>query len=257
MARNVALVTGGGRGIGLGISRCLVKEGFDLAICGRGDQSRVADALEELRRGGADVLYCQADISDDGDRRRLIDQVRSRFGKLNVLVNNAGVAPQQRADILDATVDSYRRVMAINLEGPYFLTQLAANWMIQQKQADPAFNACIITVSSTSATVASPSRGEYCLSKAALSMASQLYAARLGPLGIGVYEVRPGIILTDMTAPVKAKYDALIAQGLLIQPRWGTPADVGQAVALLARGELPYSPGQVITVDGGLTLPRL
>jgi 3-oxoacyl-[acyl-carrier protein] reductase len=182
--------------------------------------------------------------------------VRERFGRLDVLVNNAGMAPRARADILEATEESFEEVLKTNLQGPYFLTQAAANWMIAQKKADPAFRGSIINISSVSATVASVSRGEYCISKAALSMATHLWAVRLGEYDIPVYEVRPGLVKTDMTAAVRAKYDKLLAEGFALQRRWGLPEDVGKAVAALVRGELPYSTGQVIMVDGGLTLPR-
>jgi NAD(P)-dependent dehydrogenase (short-subunit alcohol dehydrogenase family) len=255
--RQVALVTGGSRGIGLGIASCLAGDGCDLAICGRRAEERVRDALQEVRALGAEVLYCQADVAERGDRVRLLDAVREHFGRLNVLVNNAGVAPEVRADILEATEESFERVLRINLQGPYFLTQAAARWMIAQRAEDSAFEGCIVNISSISATVASPNRGEYCISKAGISMATALWAARLGEYGIPVYEVRPGVIQTDMTAPVQAKYDALFAAGLAVQARWGLPADVGKAVAMLARGDLPYSTGQVIMVDGGLTVQRL
>jgi len=162
-----------------------------------------------------------------------------------------------RADILEASEESFQRLMRINLQGPYFLTQAAANWMIEQSRSNRLFRGCIVNISSISATVASPSRGEYCISKAGVSMATQLWATRLGEFGIGVYEVRPGVIKTDMTAPVTEKYDKLIAEGLCVQPRWGMPEDVGRAVAMLVRGDLPYSTGQVIMVDGGMTLQRL
>jgi NAD(P)-dependent dehydrogenase (short-subunit alcohol dehydrogenase family) len=186
-----------------------------------------------------------------------VQAVRERFGRLNVLVNNAGVAPQVRADILEAGEESFERLIRINLQAPYFLTQAVARWMIVQKQADPDFSACIVFITSISATVASVNRGDYCISKAGLSMAAQLWAVRLAEFGIPVYEVRPGIIRTDMTAPVQERYDRLIAKGLTLQPRWGTPDDVGKAVAMLVRGDLPYSTGAVIVVDGGLTVPRL
>jgi 3-oxoacyl-[acyl-carrier protein] reductase len=254
---NVALVTGGSRGIGLGIARHLAAEGWSLVICGVRPASQVADVVDGLRETGVDVLYCQADVSDREDRAALLDATRDRYGQLNLLVNNAGVAPRVRADILEATEESYDRVMGINLKGPYFLTQAAAVWMIAQRRADPALQACIVNISSISATVVSVQRGEYCLSKAGVSMATQLWAARLGEYGIPVYEVRPGVILTDMTSAVQDKYDRLIAEGLTVQPRWGYPEDVGKAVAMLARGDLPYSTGQVIMVDGGLTVPRL
>ncbi len=213
--------------------------------------------MQELRGLGADVLYCRADVTSAEARQSMLDAVRDRFGRLNVLVNNAGVAPRVRADILEATEESYEWVMRINLQGPYFLTQAVANWMIEQRKAEGGFEACIVNVSSISSTVASPSRGEYCISKAGVSMATRLWAARLGEFGIPVYEVRPGVIMTDMTAGVKEKYDKLIGEGLCIQPRWGLPEDIGKAVAMMVDGSIPYSTGQVIMVDGGMTIPRL
>jgi NAD(P)-dependent dehydrogenase (short-subunit alcohol dehydrogenase family) len=253
----VALITGGSRGIGLGIARCLAVEGYDLVICGVRAKERVQTTLAELGNLGVEVLYCRADVSNREDRARMLAEIEAHYGRLNVLVNNAGVAPKVRADILEASEESYERVMAINLKGPYFLTQAAARWMIAQQGDNPDFKGCMVNISSISATVASPSRGEYCLSKAGVSMATQLWAVRLGEFGIPVYEVRPGVIQTDMTAVVKEKYDKLIAEGLTVQPRWGFPEDVGKAVAGLARGDFAYSTGQVIMVDGGLVLPRL
>ena len=253
----VALVTGGASGIGYGISEALAREGFDLAICGRRDEASVREPLDALRELGADVLYVSTDIGSSEDRSRLVAAVREHFGRLDVLVNNAGVGPRERKDLLDATEESYDWVMGINLKGPYFLTQAAANWMVEQRQADDAFRAAIINIGSISATVASTNRGEYCLSKAGIGMATQLWAARLGEHDIPVYEIRPGITRSDMTSGVTEKYDKLIADGLLVQSRWGEPEDVGKAVAMLARGDLPYSTGQVVMVDGGLTIPRL
>jgi NAD(P)-dependent dehydrogenase (short-subunit alcohol dehydrogenase family) len=174
-----------------------------------------------------------------------------------VLVNNAGVAPSVRADVLEADEESFDRLIQINLKGPYFLTQAVAKWMIDQRKAESAFRGCIVNVSSVSATVASVNRGDYCISKAGIAMATQLWAARLAEFGIDVFEVRPGIIATDMTSGVKEKYDRLIEGGLLLNKRWGTPADVGKTIAALARGEVPYAPGQVLVIDGGLTLQRL
>ena len=255
--KKVALVTGGGRGIGLGISKCLASEGCDLVVCGTRPEEQLKEAMDELQALGASVLYCRADVAAREDRDRLLSEIGARFGYLNVLVNNAGVAPSVRGDILDATEESYERVMRINLQGPYFLTQAVANWMLEQQREHGHFEGCIVNISSISATVASPSRGEYCISKAGLSMATRLWAARLGEHGIPVYEVRPGVIKTDMTHAVQAKYDRLISEGLLVEPRWGLPEDVGRAVAALVRNDLPYATGQVLVVDGGLTLQRL
>jgi len=255
--KRVALVTGGARGIGRGISLGLARDGCDLAVCGVRDEMAAAPARDALRAAGAEVLYVQADVADATARQRLVDTVRERFGRLHVLVNNAGVAPKTRADILEATEESFEHVLRTNLQGPYFLTQTCANWMIAQAAADPAFRGSIINVSSISATVASVNRGEYCISKAGISMATLLWATRLGEYNIPVYEVRPGVVKTDMTSGVQAKYDKLLAEGLAIQRRWGMPDDVGRAVAALARGDFPYSTGQVVMVDGGLTVPRL
>lgn len=255
--KKVALVTGGSRGIGLGIASHLAKNGFDVAINGVREESSVAEVLKTLRTFGVDVLYCQGDISSTTDRKKMIQKVKDHFHRLDVLVNNAGIAPKERRDILEATEESFDQVLSTNLKGNYFLTQQAANWMIEQKKNDPMFDGCIINVSSISATVASVNRGEYCISKAGISMATQLFAVRLGEFNIPVFEVRPGIIDTDMTSGVKAKYDKLIEDGLTVQKRWGYPDDVGCVVAALAAGSFPYSTGQVIMVDGGLTIPRL
>lgn len=258
--KRVALVTGGGRGIGFGIAQCLAQEGLDLAICGVRPEAQVSDALAQLRELGSQVLYCQADIGAAALRAQLIQAIRDFYGCLHVLVNNAGVAPLERKDVLEATEASFERLLRINLQGPHFLCQAAANWMIRQKQAQVDFAGCLINVTSVSATVASTNRAEYCISKAGLSMATQIWAVRLAEFGIPVFEIQPGIIQTDMTAApaVQAKYDTLINEGgLLLQPRWGTPEDVGKVAAMLARGDLAYSTGQIIAVDGGMRVERL
>jgi NAD(P)-dependent dehydrogenase (short-subunit alcohol dehydrogenase family) len=238
--KRVALVTGGTRGIGLGIVEALLREGWEVAVCG------IRPTCDRN-----DFFYCPCDVGNADARARLLAAVREKFGRLDVLVNNAGIAPKVRADLLDATEESFDEVLRTNLRGPYFLTQAVARWMIDQKSG------CIINISSVSATVASVNRGDYCISKAGVAMATQLWAARLGVFNIPVYEVRPGIIKTDMTTGVTEKYDQLLAGGLTIQPRWGMPADVGKAVAALARGDFPYSTGAVVMVDGGLTVSRL
>jgi NAD(P)-dependent dehydrogenase (short-subunit alcohol dehydrogenase family) len=255
--KRVALVTGGTRGIGRGIAEALASSGFDLAINGVREADKAADAVQALQERGAEVIYCRGDVSITTDRQAVVDAVRQRFGRLDVLVNNAGVAPHARTDLLEATEESFVRLMRINLKGPYFLTQLVSRWMIEQRQADPGFSGVVINVSSVSATEASINRGDYCVSKAGLAMATQLWAARLAEHGIAVYEVRPGVVRTDMTEGVAEKYDRLIAGGLTVEKRWGTPEDVGRAVAVLARGDLTYATGNVIHVDGGLTLRRL
>ena len=253
----VAIITGGSRGIGYGIAVELAKNKFDLAINGMRAATEVQEVIDELKQYGTEVIYCKADVSKKEERGEMISQVKDHFGRLHVLVNNAGIAPKERKDILEASEESFGHVLGTNLQGPYFLTQAVANWMIEQKQSDKLFESCIINISSISATVASVNRGEYCIAKAGISMATQLFATRLGEFNIPVYEVRPGIIHTDMTAGVTEKYDKLIGSGLTIQNRWGEAEDVGKAVAALALRYFPYSTGQVIMVDGGLTVPRL
>jgi NAD(P)-dependent dehydrogenase (short-subunit alcohol dehydrogenase family) len=255
--RRVALVTGGAQGIGHGISQHLAAEGFNLAIADLQPEDAAKPAMDILRAAGAEVLYCRGDIGTAADRTAMLAAIKAKYGRMEVLVNNAGVAPKVRLDLLETTEESYERVMRINLQGPLFLTQAAARWMIEQGKTTPAYTGCIVNISSISAETASISRGEYCLSKAGVSMMTKLFAVRLAEHGIPVYELRPGIIETPMTAGVKEKYDKLIADGLLLQTRWGTPADIGRAVAMLARGDLAYSTGQVINIDGGLAVSRL
>lgn len=252
--QEVALVTGSRRGIGRGIALALGRGGFNVVLNGVTPVEQSAEVTEEVAASGGRAEYMQADISSGTDRIRLISEIRKRFGRLDILVNNAGVAPEVREDILLATEESFDRLIRINLKGPYFLTQLAANWMIEQKQSDPQRNPMIINVSSISAYAASPSRGDYCLSKAGLSMTTALFAARLAEYGIGVYEIRPGIIATDMTAAVKDRYDSLIRDGLTPIRRWGVPDDIGRAVAAIAAGSFPFSTGEVFNVDGGFHL---
>jgi NAD(P)-dependent dehydrogenase (short-subunit alcohol dehydrogenase family) len=260
----VALITGASRGIGRGIALELSGIGYDLVINYAGNvaaaQQTSGDCLARAKAGGRVIRaeICQADIAVPTDRRKLIEFAKVQFGRLDLLVNNAGVAPNVRADILEAREESFDRLININVKGPYFLTQLAANWMVEQCKASPALpRPKIVTVSSISAYTASVNRGDYCVAKAALSMLTPLYAARLAEYGINVYEIRPGIIATDMTGPVKEKYDKLIAEGLTPIKRWGFPADVGKAVAAIAQDLLPFSTGEVINVDGGFHLRRL
>jgi 3-oxoacyl-[acyl-carrier protein] reductase len=255
--KRVALVTGGARGIGHGIALRLARDGFAIAAAGRRPAEDAQAAMDEIGAQGIDAIYVQADVADGAARAGLLLEVEDRFGRLDVLVNNAGMAPRVRADILEAREEHFDEVMAANLKGPYFLTQAVAQWMIRQRAGDAAAHRAIINIGSVSATMASVNRGEYCLSKAGVAMATKLWAARLAEHGIGVYEVRPGIVESDMTAGARAKYDALIEGGLLVEKRWGTPSDVASAVSVLARGELRYATGAVIVVDGGLTLARL
>jgi 3-oxoacyl-[acyl-carrier protein] reductase len=271
---SVALVTGASRGIGRGIALKLAEARFDLVINYAGNETaakRTAeDCVDAAQAAGKHIRaeICQADVSVAADRKKLIDFTRATFDRLDLLVNNAGVAPNVRADILEAGEESFDRLININVKGPYFLTQLAAKWMIEQVEASgirhqasgipyPDSFPKIVTISSISAYTASVNRGDYCVAKAALSMLTPLYAARLAEHGINVYEIRPGIIATDMTGPVKEKYDKLIGDGLTPIKRWGTPEDIGRAVVAIAQDLLPFSTGEVINVDGGFHLRRL
>jgi 3-oxoacyl-[acyl-carrier protein] reductase len=252
-----ALITGGTRGIGLGIATELAKAGFDLAVNGLREEAAVQSVLEALYTGGTRVIYLRGDVSVKEDRLRIVDSALSQFGKINVLVNNAGIPPPERKDILEASEEIFSRVIDVNLQGPYFLTQQVAKSMIQHKEHSKEEFFCIINISSISATVASVNRGEYCISKAGIAMATKLWAARLGEFDIPVYEIQPGIIYTDMTSGVKEKYDRLFEQGIAIQKRWGTPEDVGKVAAAMANGSMLYSTGQVVMVDGGMHISRL
>lgn len=257
MNERVALVTGGSRGIGLGIARRLVADGWRVAINGRRPDDVVAPVVDELRGAGTEVIYVRGDISVAEARRSIVERTLAAFGRIDSLVNNAGIASPGRLDFLEATEEAWDLVLETNLKGPYFLTQAVARVMIEQRAADPGFRGRIVTISSVNATVASVRRGDYCASKAGLSVATKVFAARLAEYGIDVFEVRPGLIATDMTAPVKEEYDALIAEGLTLERRWGTPDDLGRVVAALLRGDLPYATGQVLVVDGGFTVDVL
>jgi 3-oxoacyl-[acyl-carrier protein] reductase len=256
-SQKTALITGGSRGIGFGIARALAADGWRLAINGLRPEADVQTALESLRQYSPQVAYCRGDVASADDRAACLDAVDQQFGRLDLLVNNAGITSPGRDDILEATEASFDKVMGVNLKGPYFLTQAAARWMIVQHQADPTFDGCIVNISSVSAELVSTNRGDYCLTRAAMSMATKLWAVRLAEFGVRVYEVRPGVIATDMTAGAKEKYDRLFAEGLALERRWGQPEDVGRAVAALARGEFPYATGQVVNIDGGMLIGRL
>lgn len=257
----VAVVTGGNRGIGLAVVKALLGAGYAVQIMSRSSlDARVRAELEEL----GPVGHTAGDVSDPAAHERLLDDAVAAFGRLDVLVNNAGVAPTSRDDLLSATRESFDRVLGINLRGPYFLIQAFSRRLIAQRDAegrdgatDDGLVGTIVNVSSCSASIVSTNRGEYCVSKAGLSMATQVWAARLAPEGITVNEVRPGVIATDMTAGVRDKYDALFAAGLTPMPRWGRPRDVAAAVLALVAGDLRYSTGEVLNVDGGLHIPRL
>jgi NAD(P)-dependent dehydrogenase (short-subunit alcohol dehydrogenase family) len=253
----VALITGGSRGIGLGIAQALVKQGYRVAINGVRAADQVVEPLKQLNAEGGEAIYCQGNVGSADDRRKIMEDIKAKWGQLNLLVNNAGVAPKERKDILEADEQSFDWLMGINLKGPYFLTQQAANWMIEQKTKNSKDSFSIINISSVSATIASVNRGEYCISKAGMSMSTKLWAARLGEFDIPVYEIQPGVIRTDMTAGVIEKYDKMIAAGLTLQRRWGQPEDLGKTVIALAEGMIPYATGQIIHTDGGMTIQTL
>jgi len=251
----VAVVTGGGRGIGRGIVWELAARGFSVVVNFRSDAASARECCRQAEAlGAAHVLEFQADVADLQQGRRLLDHVLAYFGRVDLWVNNAGVAPAARLDLLETTPESWDRVLSINLKGPFFLTQTVASAMLELQQAATVAEPQIVFITSISSTFASVNRGEYCVAKAGLSMVAHLFAVRLAGLGIRVYEIRPGLIDTDMTRPVHAGYDEKIAAGMSPIRRWGLPADVGRAVAAIACGAFPFSTGQVIHVDGGLNL---
>ena len=258
--RPVSLVTGAGRGIGRGIAVELAKLGHAVVVNYAGNAGAAEECLRLVREAGGDGITARADVSVSTDRERLVQETLDAYGRIDLLVNNAGVAPSVRADLLEAGEESFDRLININLKGPYFLTQLVARRMIEQAQRGDvnAFGLPrIVTVTSVSAYTASVNRGDYCVAKAGLAMMTALYAARLAEYGVNVYEVRPGVIATDMTEGVKEKYDRMIDQGAWPIRRWGQPEDVGRAVAAIARGDFPYSTGEVINIDGGFHLRTL
>jgi 3-oxoacyl-[acyl-carrier protein] reductase len=253
----VALVTGGTRGIGLGIATALARAGYDLAINGVRDESEAKSSLENLRAYGVDVVYAQGNIGKTEDRKSIVDKTFAAFGKINVLINNAGVAPKVRNELLTMTEEAFDYMIEINLKGSFFLTQEVAKRMVDKKNKDKSYSASIINITSISAEVASTNRGEYCMAKAGLGMMTKLFAVALAEDNIPVYEIRPGIIETDMTAGVKQKYDTLIGNGLTLEKRWGTPEDIGKIVSAIVKGDIPYSTGQIFNVDGGMGVRRL
>jgi len=262
MSRPVILVTGASRGLGRGVALALARDGHDVAIHYATNRA-AADATADLCRAAARdpaqrFVPVAAELAVAPARRACIDAVLADYGRLDGLVNNAGIAPRVRADITEADEASFDEVLGVNLRGPYFLTQLAARWWLAHKgEARLPHGYALVFVTSISAHTASVARGDYCVAKAGLSMARQLWSVRLAGEGVNVYEVRPGIMKTDMTAGVTEKYDALIAGGLVPQGRWGTADDVGRAVAALVRGDFPFSTGAVFDVDGGIHLRRL
>ena len=261
--RRVALVTGASRGIGRAIAIELSRVNYDVMINFATNEAAADEAAVAVVGASPGpqirVETCRASVADPAERDHLVNETRSRFGRLDLLVNNAGIAPARRVDLLEATVESFDQVLGTNLKGPYFLTQAIARWMIEQRATGTieGYSPAIVNISSISAYAASSERGDYCVSKAGLSMMTQLYAVRLASEGIRVYEIRPGIISTDMTSVVKEKYDRLIDADLTPIKRWGEPEDVGRAVAAIATDMLPFSTGEVINVDGGFHLRRL
>lgn len=258
--RSVSLVTGAGRGLGRGIAVELAKLGHAVVINYANNARTAEECLQLVREAGGDGILVRADVSSANDRERLVQETITACGRIDLLVNNAGVAPTVRADLLDAGEDSFDRLISINLKGPYFLTQRVARQMIEQVRSIEASRygpPRIVTISSASAYAPSVNRGDYCVAKAGLAMMTKLFAVRLAEFGINVYEIRPGVIATDMTESVKEKYDKLIEEGAWPIRRWGEPAEVGRAVAAIARGDFPYSTGEVLNVDGGFHLRKL
>lgn len=248
-----AIVTGGGRGLGYAIARQLLGEGFNVIIMDVHESAKIKDNLDLLQ---GSFLYARGDITNPEDRQRCLDTALGAYGRVDVLINNAGVGPLVRNDLLEMTEESFDRVLSINLKGTMFLTQLVAKQMIKQ-EVEGHRRGAIVNIASVSSDVPSVNRGEYCISKAGVSMLTRLYAARLAGEAVFVYEVRPGIIETELTAVVKDKYDALFEQGICPIRRWGQPEDVAKAVSLLASDYLPYSTGEIINVDGGFHIQRL
>ncbi|MFU0799381.1 MAG: 3-ketoacyl-ACP reductase [Xylanivirga thermophila] len=257
LENRVAIVTGAARGIGNGIARQLSKEGYAIAVFDILDEQKVNENLDAIRENGQPVMYFRGDITNSDDRKAFVGKVMNDFGRIDVLVNNAGVAPKVRMDILETTEESIDFVLGINLKGTFFFTQLVANVMIKEIEDIPGIRPKIVNISSMSAYTSSTSRGEYCISKAGISMITTLFADRLAEYGINVYEVRPGIIYTDMTSVVKDKYDKLIGEGLTPIKRWGYPEDIANAVSVFCSDKLNFSTGEVINVDGGFHIRRL
>lgn len=255
--KKTALITGGTRGIGFGIARKLAKEGIDLALNGVRPELDVKEVMEELRQFGIQVAYFQGNISEKSDRQRILDGVKAKFGNLNFLINNAGVAPRVRADVLEVAEEDFDHLMNINLRGTFFLTQNIAKWMVEIKKESPSQNFSIVTITSVSARLASTNRAAYCMAKSGLSMMNQVFAVKLAEFGIPVFEIQPGVIETDMTEKVKEIYQERIQKGLTLEPRMGKPDDIGKVVAALLRGDLSYATGQIVAVDGGMMVGRL
>lgn len=257
MNERVAIVTGASRGIGRGVALALAEQGWAVSINYRGHDAAANEVAGLVEQAGGRPLVIQADVTAAADRQRLVEETVETFGRIDLLVNNAGMAPRQRVDLLETSEASYDEVMGVNLKGPFFLSQLVARVMIAGLAAGTLADPKIINMGSISTYASSPNRAEYCISKAGMGMMTALLADRLAEYGINVYELRPGIIATDMTSAVKEKYDRLIGEGLTPIRRWGWPEDVARAVVAIADGCLPFSTGEVINVDGGFHLRRL
>jgi NAD(P)-dependent dehydrogenase (short-subunit alcohol dehydrogenase family) len=258
MSRNVAIVTGSSRGIGRGIILALAERGWETVINYRGNRQAAEETQTAVNAHQVDSLIIQANVAEAEDRERLVQATIAEFGRLDLLVNNAGMGPRQRVDMLQVGETSYDEVMTTNLKGPFFLTQRVANEMIRLISEEKISNPKIINIGSISAYTSSPARAEYCISKAGMGMMTLLWADRLAQHGINVFEIRPGIIKTDLTSVVKDKYDRLILeQGITPIRRWGQPEDIGKAVVAIAEGLMPFSTGEIINVDGGFHISRL
>ncbi len=261
MSKGIALITGASRGIGRGIALKLAESGYTIVgtatSIDSASEGGILEVQERVEALGQDFLPVACDVSSASDRSRLVQETMDAFGRIDLLVNNAGITAPGRKDILESTEEVFRRVMEVNLEGPFFLSQSVAKKMIEQPVEDDERRAAIIFITSISAVAATPHRADYCVSKAGLSMTAQTYAIRLAEYGINVYEIQPGIIRTDMTKGMTEKYDAMIGDGLLLDKRWGTPDDIGKAVLALAEGYFDYATGAVIEVGGGFGVRRL
>jgi len=258
ITNKVALITGAARGIGHGVALQLASEGYAIAVMDVLAEAQVKENIEKVKSLGVPVIYINGDITSEESRRSVLDKIDSEFGRLDVLVNNAGVAPKVRMDILSTTEESFDFVLDINLKGTFFLSQLVANYMVEEVKKNGGITPVIVNISSMSAYTSSTARGEYCISKSGISMITTLFADRLAEYGINVYEIRPGIIATDMTATVKEKYDRLILEeGILPIKKWGYPENIANAVSVFCSGKLAYSTGEVINVDGGFHIRRL
>ena len=258
MAEKIAAITGSRRGIGLGVAKALCKAGYTVIISGTADESSSSDVLNELRESGNNVHYIRLNIANPDERAAFFDEIDKKFGRLDVMVNNAGMAPRVRLDILETTIESFEEVLSVNLEGTFFMCQLAANLMLDMQKRNPDdYTPRIVNVASISSYTSSVNRGEYCISKAGISMTTQLFADRLAEFGIPVFEVRPGIIETDMTSAVRDKYEKMIASGLTPIPRMGKPEDVAACVLSAVSGNLDFATGQVLNADGGFHIRRM